>query len=362
MKRILTFCFLFFCFFGAKAQLDETETFGAPTATTAIASFTGYSLSNLTYAGTADIRNSTPSPSGGGNVFFTASGRNIIISGFSPSSSCTGFTLNFLILKTTNAENGSGMLVEYSTTGAAGPWVSAGSFTLPTGSGTTNVYNNRNVTIPEGTNLKAVRFQSSSTSQFRIDDVNFVSSTAGCTALPVTLTSLIAKSEGATNLLTWATAQEKNNSHFEVLRSNDGKAFAKIGTVQGSGTTAVGKTYTFADNAPVSGVNYYRLRQVDFDGKSELTKVVTVANGTSALSIVRASAVNGVEAEFTVSKTKPVQASLRDMSGRVVVQKMVETTDGVNVLSFNELTLSNGIYILTLTDGVSTATQKIVKQ
>lgn len=112
----------------------------------------------------------------------------------------------------------------------------------------------------------------------------------------------------------------------------------------------------------MSGVNYYRLKQVDFDGKSELSKVVTVANGTSALSIVRTSTLNGVEAEFTVSQTKPVQVFLRDVSGRVLSQKMVETTEGVNVLSLNDLNLSNGVYILTLTDGVSTATQKIVKQ
>lgn len=70
-------------------------------------------------------------------------------------------------------------------------------------------------------------------------------------------------------LLKWATASEINNSHFEIQRSVDGQTFEGIGLVNGYGTTNEYHQYEFLDRVPKS-VNYYRLRQVDYDGKFEV--------------------------------------------------------------------------------------------
>jgi trimeric autotransporter adhesin len=78
------------------------------------------------------------------------------------------------------------------------------------------------------------------------------------------------------NLLTWTTANEINNKGFDIERSDDGKVFKTIGFVKGYGTTTTTRNYTFTDNEPLSTTTYYRLRQVDFDGKAALSNVVSV--------------------------------------------------------------------------------------
>ena len=80
-------------------------------------------------------------------------------------------------------------------------------------------------------------------------------------------------------LLSWATASEINNSHFDVERSIDGINFEKIGEVAGNGTTLVQQSYEFIDDNPILGENYYRLRQVDFDGRYEYTEIELVVFG-----------------------------------------------------------------------------------
>ncbi len=77
----------------------------------------------------------------------------------------------------------------------------------------------------------------------------------------------------------WNTASERNNSHFSIERSADGRNFTEIGKINGAGESSSSKTYTFNDPKPLKGINYYRLKQVDFDGKFEYSKVVSVVFG-----------------------------------------------------------------------------------
>lgn len=95
--------------------------------------------------------------------------------------------------------------------------------------------------------------------------------------LPVELSSFTAKSTSKGVSLDWSTATESNNKHFEVESSTDGKIFKQIGIVAGSGTSYTPQTYAFDHHLPAIGSNYYRLRQVDFDGAYEYSKMVTVS-------------------------------------------------------------------------------------
>jgi len=74
--------------------------------------------------------------------------------------------------------------------------------------------------------------------------------------------------------LRWGTASETNNYGFEIERSSDGTSFAKIGFVQGNGTTEKSCTYSYIDEDAGSGVLYYRLKQIDFDGSFEYSSVI----------------------------------------------------------------------------------------
>lgn len=77
-------------------------------------------------------------------------------------------------------------------------------------------------------------------------------------------------------VLRWETITELNNDYFSVERSEDGFNFYEIGTVKGSGNSNQSIEYSFNDKAPISRIEYYRLRQVDFDGKSEAFETVRV--------------------------------------------------------------------------------------
>ena len=77
-------------------------------------------------------------------------------------------------------------------------------------------------------------------------------------------------------ILRWETASEEDNSHFVVERSADGNSFEAIGTVAGNGTTSEINHYSLVDKDPYYGYNYYRLKQVDFDGDYEYSQIETV--------------------------------------------------------------------------------------
>ena len=99
------------------------------------------------------------------------------------------------------------------------------------------------------------------------------------TPLPVKLTKFAAVAVGADAVLSWATAQETNNHHFEVERSLDNRTFESVGTVAGRGTTTLTSSYGFTDagaSTHSTGVLYYRLRQVDYDGQASFSPVQTV--------------------------------------------------------------------------------------
>lgn len=78
--------------------------------------------------------------------------------------------------------------------------------------------------------------------------------------------------------INWITATEINNDNFQIERSIDTKNWEIIGSVKGHGTSYLTNNYNFVDNYPVKGLNYYRLKQTDFDGAFEYSDKVVVEN------------------------------------------------------------------------------------
>lgn len=106
------------------------------------------------------------------------------------------------------------------------------------------------------------------------------------TVLPIELLHFNAITEGTKNLLTWATASESNNKGFDIERSYDGVRFEKIGFVKGNGTTIQTQKYSFNDKKSPIGITYYRLKQLDFDGHFEYSKIISIAqNDEKVLSV-----------------------------------------------------------------------------
>ena len=103
---------------------------------------------------------------------------------------------------------------------------------------------------------------------------------SGPETLPVTLVSFTGQLTEKGVVLEWKTASELDNDYFEVQHSLDGVEFEVIGEVDGNGTTNEELEYTFTHKTPRPGVNYYRLRQVDFDGASENHMIIRIVNNS----------------------------------------------------------------------------------
>lgn len=176
-------------------------------------------------------------------------------------------------------------------------------------------------------------------------------------ALPVELTHFEAKPAGDDVRLRWTTESEVNNDFFTVQRSVNGFDFEDLGRVNGYGTTTVTRNYEYFDHDPLPGTSYYRLRQFDYDGKFEDSPIRSVkrtaqnADATFLLRIdnVRPSASSG-SVRFSVESTTAGQVTimLTDISGRQVMSRTEETTEGVSQIELDHLSISSGIYILSV--------------
>jgi len=161
---------------------------------------------------------------------------------------------------------------------------------------------------------------------------------SSCT-LPVTLLDFSAKPVDKQIALYWHTATELNTSHFIIQHSTDGSSFKDIGNVQAIGSGA--NSYTYTDNNPANGINYYRLESVDKDGGSSYSKVVSVQFTVDRLPFTVVP--NPARDVATIKGSHIASVQVIDNMGRVV--KIVSLKDATNpVLSVSGL--AAGVYHL----------------
>ncbi len=188
--------------------------------------------------------------------------------------------------------------------------------------------------------------------------------------LPVTLVSFEGKVQGDGVALNWVTASEVNNSHFEVERSVDGENFDQIGTVKGFGTTTVTQNYSFIDAKPASGVVYYRLRQVDFDGAFEYSKIITVLVNKRKGSLADKFIVypNPMQSyTFNIAEVGSSNAyatynvTLQDVSGKVYYSKENTLNSAGSELASMVNKLGSGVYLLRISSGDNQQVLRLLK-
>lgn len=94
--------------------------------------------------------------------------------------------------------------------------------------------------------------------------------------LPIELLYFRGKPTENGNILEWATATEQNNDYFTILWSTDGRNFVGIASMKGAGNSVNTLSYMYNDSTPAIGINYYVLRQTDFDGRHEDSEIISV--------------------------------------------------------------------------------------
>lgn len=185
------------------------------------------------------------------------------------------------------------------------------------------------------------------------------------TPLPVTLTSFDASLVKGQSTLTWGTAAETNNKGFELYRATEGTDFKKIDFIaakSSNGNSATALTYTYVDRTAKAGVNYYKLKQLDLDGKSEtFEKIVSVDVKLSTANVVvyPNPATSYVNVNLADDDYKNVKYDLFDLTGKKVLSEVAKASQqDVSVAA-----LPAGVYYLKITkNGAEIKTAKIIKQ
>lgn len=154
------------------------------------------------------------------------------------------------------------------------------------------------------------------------------------TQLPLQLVSFSATSQAGGNLLKWTTASETNNDYFTIERAADGINFSAVANIDGKGTCTTISDYSFFDNKCNTGLNYYRLRQTDFDGTCTWSKVVTVEqeNLLSSCNILYLPDEHAVLIQLHAANSTLCTLSFIDIAGAVVQREGAAISKGFNQL------------------------------
>lgn len=180
----------------------------------------------------------------------------------------------------------------------------------------------------------------------------------GVIALPVKFLYFDATRESNGVQLRWATATEENNAYFVVQRSADGVKYDSVLSVEGVGNSSSKVAYEALDDQVRGDFAYYRLKQVDLDGKSTYSKILYItwphqddANKSSVYP-------NPAEGWITIASTPSVEKTIRILTeqGREVYR--TTTTEAKTAVDVSEW--SNGIYLVEVGSGATRETIKLV--
>ena len=182
--------------------------------------------------------------------------------------------------------------------------------------------------------------------------------------LPVTLLNFEVDCENGFTVLNWSTASEINNDYFVIEKSTDAINFSPIATVQGNGNSNSLISYSYTDPTPNFTTTYYRLKQVDFDGKFEYFDVVASTCTSDNNFNVNQIILNDNVFQFNVitSENEKLNIYLYDYRGRLISNEIKLVNKGSNQISLSNLNLSNSIYMLNIVGEKNHYATKVFKQ
>jgi hypothetical protein len=190
-------------------------------------------------------------------------------------------------------------------------------------------------------------------SPFYIDGTNGV-----FTPLPVELIDFEGEVQEHYNLLKWSTASENNNDYFEVQRSLDGISYHTLERIPGKGTTSDISRYSHIDYIPLAA-GYYRLMQVDYDGKNEYSEIIYLEKSIEIdFAVYPQLVINELSIYYNVSN-EPTEIYIVDYMGVMVDHKVLDASKSVQ--SFDVSNLERGGYIVYLINSSGTKQSRFIK-
>jgi len=180
--------------------------------------------------------------------------------------------------------------------------------------------------------------------------------------LPIELMSFEAKADEEKVHLKWSTATEKNNESFTVEKATDGENFSTVAIVKAAGNSSARKDYYSADTSPYKGLSYYRVKQSDFDGKVNYSKIIAVefVKEEDRLKIYPNPSSGSFTIEFLEQLvSQSTRVTLKNVYGKQLKFNQVISKNQIK-LDLSELPA--GVYFIGITTGTKTIERKIVLQ
>jgi hypothetical protein len=168
--------------------------------------------------------------------------------------------------------------------------------------------------------------------------------------LPVELISFAGKYTEGSVALSWATASEINNSHFEIQRSENGLIFSPVASVQGAGNSNKIINYSFTDDYIAYNALYYRLKQVDFNGNFAYSNIAVVSMGYNAGSLAiypNPAQASDLHIVFPSAVHSNVNVQICDMNGKCIYNNFAFVEGSIMNLDINPASgIKTGLYIV----------------
>lgn len=185
------------------------------------------------------------------------------------------------------------------------------------------------------------------------------------TPVPVELTSFTANVNNGVVVLNWETATEINNQGFEIERRTETSEYRTIGFVEGNGTISEPRSYTFTDLNAENGINYYRLKQVDFNGTYEYSPEVELdVTGPLTFDLAQ-NYPNPFNPSTSIKYSIPESGNIRLSVFNIVGEEVAVLANGFSQAGSFEVTfdaskLSSGVYLYKLQSANSVQTKKMM--
>lgn len=184
-----------------------------------------------------------------------------------------------------------------------------------------------------------------------------------CATLPVSLKAFNVAQKSGKALLTWLTEEENNNLGFEIQKRNSNGQYIKAGFVDSKAPNGNGGSYSYSftdEQLLQRGVTYYRLKQIDLDGRFSYSEIKAVRTGNGTLTI----SVYPNPSRGMVNVTIPESNSLMDVSVDDYTGKSIQRWSGIKVQNMQINNLKPGVYMLRFNfrESGETITQRIVVQ
>ncbi len=185
-------------------------------------------------------------------------------------------------------------------------------------------------------------------------------------SLPVRMLNFSGERKNNSILLSWATSDEVNNRGYAIEKSIDGRTWLDIGFVPAAEEGALLNKYSFTDDNPANGKNYYRLRQEDLDRNAAYSKVIAISFDNSSSFQCYAGYpnpfVSNTAIRYRVPVTSQVSIKIYNFLGEEVdMIQNGQKSPGEYLVSWNASKFANGVYYIRMVAGNFAATQKVIK-